>query len=55
MDGWAYAVNLMTGFVRGYDYQKGSAHPGVLLIGDVDGEGDVDDKYKDALVDAFDA
>ncbi len=55
VDGWAYAVNLMTGFVSGYDYQKGSAHPGVLLIGDVDGDGDVDDKDKDALVDAVDA
>ncbi len=55
VDGWAYAVKLMTGFVEGYTYEKGSAHPGVLLIGDVDGDGDVDDKDKDALVDAIDA
>lgn len=58
VDGWAYDVNLVTGFAElaeGHAYKEGSAHPGVLLIGDVDGDGDIDGKDKDALVDAIDA
>lgn len=53
VDDRAYFVKLMTGFVQGYDYVNGP-HPGVLLIGDVDGDGVVSDKDKDMLVDAVD-
>lgn len=49
-----YSVKLMTGFVEGYSYEEGSLHPGVLLIGDVDGNGSIDDTDKDLLVDAID-
>ncbi|MFR3493773.1 MAG: hypothetical protein ACLTTJ_08170 [Blautia sp.] len=35
----SYAVNLMTGFVEGYTYEEGIIIPGVLLIGDVTGDG----------------
>lgn len=47
-------IKLMTGFVSGYDYD-GSVHPGVLLIGDVNGDGVVDDQDKTLLVDAMDS
>ncbi|MDE5770095.1 MAG: fibronectin type III domain-containing protein [Ruminococcus sp.] len=51
-----YTVRLTTGFCNGYDYESDDIkHPGVLLIGDVDGDGDINDKDKDALLDAVDA
>lgn len=51
----AYAVNLLTGFVAGYTYERGVFHPGALLIGDVDEDGGIDDQDLDKLVDAIDA
>jgi len=50
-----YLVNLTTGFLAGYPYAEGGLHPGVLLIGDVDRDGDVDDEDKTKLVDAIDS
>ena len=50
----AYAVKLMTGFLGGITYEPGGLHPGVLLIGDVNGDGAVDDSDRAALVDAVD-
>jgi len=50
-----YLVNLTTGFIAGYSYTSGGVHPGVLLIGDVDRDGDVDDEDKTKLVDAIDS
>lgn len=50
----SYAVNLMTGFVEGYTYEEGAYHPGVLLIGDVTGDGVIDDTDRSVLVDAID-
>lgn len=50
-----YLVNLTTGFLAGYPYEAGGLHPGVLLIGDVDCDGDVDDEDKIKLVDAIDS
>lgn len=47
----AYGIKLMTGFVSGYPYE-GKAHPGVLLIGDVNGDGKIDDTDKKILTDA---
>lgn len=50
----SYAVNLMTGFVEGYTYEEGDYHPGALLIGDVTGDGVIDDTDRSVLVDAID-
>lgn len=47
-------VKLMTGFAEGIDYQRG-AHPGTLLIGDVNNDGKVDDKDRQQLTDAVDS
>lgn len=48
------AVSLTTGFLGGVAYAEGNAHPGVLLIGDVDGDGTVGEADRKALVDAVD-
>ena len=50
----AYFLKLMTGFVKGYDYENGP-HPGVMLIGDVNKDNIVDEKDKTQLVDAIHA
>lgn len=47
-------VQLTTGLLAGYPYEEGGLHPGVIRIGDVDGDGDVDDTDKDILVNAID-
>ncbi len=47
-------VNLATGFLGGLTYEKGALHPGVLLIGDVDGNGKIDETDRKLLVDAID-
>lgn len=52
VDGWAYSVQLVTGPVK---YEDGAPHPGILLIGDVNGDGTVDDVDRDRLVDEIDA
>ena len=52
----AYAIKLTTGFVGSMkNYEENSAHPGVLLIGDVDGNGQANADDKAALVDAIDS
>ena len=48
----AYRVKLTTGFVSGYNYEKGSLHPGVLLIGDVNGDGQIDEQDRKLMTDA---
>ena len=48
------AINLTTGFLGGVNYTQAVAHPGVLLIGDVDGDGTVGDNDRLVLVDAID-
>ena len=53
VEDWAYAVTLTTGMVSGFD--EGRPHPGILLWGDVDGNGTIDDMDRDMLVDAIDA
>lgn len=54
VDGRAYGLELATGVVSGYDYKEGSIHPGILQIGDVNGDGVVDENDKDQLMDAID-
>lgn len=49
-----YTVNLTAGFCNGYTYVDGGIHPGVLMIGDVNGDGKVDDADKVILVDTID-
>lgn len=46
-----YTVNLTADFCNGYEYVDGGLHPGVLKIGDVDGNGNIDDTDKDILID----
>lgn len=53
-DSRAYSINLTTGFLGGINYDEGAAHPGVLMIGDVNGDGRNDDSDKTELVDAID-
>ncbi len=50
----AVTVKLMTDTVDGIDYNKGS-HPGLLLIGDVNNDGMINDKDKRQLTDAIDS
>lgn len=50
----AVTVRLMTDFAEGIDYENG-AHPGVLLIGDVNNDGVIDDNDKQRLTDAIDS
>lgn len=54
VDSQAASVTLMTGFAEGIDYQRG-AHPGTILIGDVNGDGVVDDVDRRQLTDAVDS
>mgnify|MGYP001064307569 CR=1 FL=1 len=49
-----YTINLTAGFCNGYTYVDGGIHPGVLMIGDVNGDGKVDDADKIILVDTID-
>ncbi len=51
--GMAYALNLTTGFLGGMNYETGAAHPGVLLIGDVNGDGKTDAADKAELINAI--
>lgn len=51
----SYTVKLMTGFVEGYVYEAGVCHPGVLLVGDVTGDGLVDDRDRQVMIDTIDS
>ncbi len=55
VDGNACTVWLATGLLGGMNYRKGAAHPGVLLIGDVDGDGAVNTADGVKLVDTIDS
>ncbi len=50
----AYFLQLTTGFVGNYTYEAGEVHPGVILLGDVNGDGTIDTADKDDLVSAID-
>ena len=64
MEGLAYKLMYTTGFLGAY-FEENEAgvlqakdlncHPGVLRIGDVDGNGEIDDQDKKALVDTIDS
>ena len=47
------SVSLMTGFLAGMNYVAGDVHPGVLLIGDVNGDGVINEGDRDALMAAI--
>ncbi|MDE5768861.1 MAG: fibronectin type III domain-containing protein [Oscillospiraceae bacterium] len=50
-----YAVNLTVGFHHnGYTYAEDTLHPGVVMIGDINQDGMVDDTDKDILIDTID-
>lgn len=55
VEGWAYKVNLATGFLGGYDYGTEGKHPGALLIGDVNGDKAVTEEDEVRLIDLIDA
>ncbi len=54
VDQKAYTIVLMTGFLGGMTYEEDAPHPGVLRIGDVNGDGKADQDDRDRLVDAID-
>lgn len=54
VDNKAYTVTLLTGFLGGMVYETENAHPGVLLIGDVNGDGTADQTDQAKLVDSID-
>ncbi|MDE5763419.1 MAG: M60 family metallopeptidase [Ruminococcus sp.] len=49
-----YTLKLTAGFCKGYTYDVGEVHPGVLMIGDVNGDNIIDDEDKNAIIDAID-
>lgn len=55
VNGLIYGLQLYTDFQAGFTYTAGSPHPGVLLIGDLDGSGAVDQADADRMVDALEA
>lgn len=54
MESQALTLRLMTDFVKGVDSDNG-AHAGTLLIGDVNGDGVIDEKDRESLTDAVDS
>ena len=46
-------LRLMTGFLGGMNYVQGAAHPGVLLIGDVNKDGVINEADRAALMDVI--
>ncbi len=46
-------VKLMTGFLEGFKYAAGEAHPGVMLIGDVNKDGIINEGDRTALMTAI--
>ena len=55
VNGLIYGLQLYTDFQAGFTYTAGSPHPGVLLIGDLDGNGAVDQTDADWMIDALEA
>lgn len=53
VSGRACGVSLYTGFLGGVSYAEGAAHPGVLLVGDINGDGVVDTRDGVRLVDVI--
>lgn len=56
VEGWAYKVSLATGFLNGYgEYAPEGMHPGVLLVGDINGDRMITEEDETLLVDLIDA
>jgi len=49
------SVKLMTGFLAGMNYAAGDVHPGVLLIGDVNRDGVINEGDRAALMEAIES
>ncbi|NBI90401.1 hypothetical protein D3Z45_07350 [Lachnospiraceae bacterium] len=49
------SAEIHTGFINldNISYSSGTVHPGVMLIGDANGDGVIDDKDKNAIIDAI--
>ena len=56
MDGEIKSGEIYTGFLKLSKgaYESGSSHPGVLVIGDVNGDGRLDDEDKNAIISNID-
>lgn len=48
------SIKLATDFLKGITYEQGFAYPGTLLVGDVNGDGIIDDSDKNVLLDGID-
>ncbi|MDE6426594.1 MAG: M60 family metallopeptidase [Ruminococcus sp.] len=48
------SVKLTAGFHNGYNYEGNNLHPGVIMVGDVNNDGLVNDDDKNILVDKID-
>ena len=55
VDALAYKLTYSTSFLGGYTYKEGELQPGALRIGDVNGDGEIDDADKDQLIDMIDS
>ncbi|WP_439787255.1 hypothetical protein, partial [Parabacteroides goldsteinii] len=55
VDGDIRTAEIHTGFVNldGFDYKEGSPHPGVLLIGDANRDGRIDEADRNAIMEAI--
>lgn len=49
----AYTIRLTTGRLGSISYEAGKAYPGIVRIGDVNGDGRIDDADKKALLDSI--
>lgn len=49
------SLKLTVGFCEGYEYVEGEGHPGVIMTGDVDRNGVIDDNDKKILIDVIDS
>nr|WP_317282081.1 fibronectin type III domain-containing protein [uncultured Sellimonas sp.] len=49
-----YHIQVLTDETESFDFSDSAKHPGVIRIGDVNGDGTVDEKDQDALVDVLD-
>ncbi|MCI8505276.1 MAG: hypothetical protein HFI67_03710 [Lachnospiraceae bacterium] len=54
LSGWGCSLDFYIGYQNGFDYEGGS-HPGVLLVGDVDGDGLLTSEDQKVIIDALDA
>lgn len=55
VEAMAYKLTYSTSFLGGFAYKEGEKQPGALRIGDVNGDGEINDADKDQLIDMIDS